>query len=285
VVEAVTADGVRLAITRSPAVGTPRAVALCGHAMMTDGRYFRRFAAHLATRGIDTFVVDWRGHGASMPPDPRRDDWSFDDLVELDLPAALAAVATASGVGVRDVAIVGHSLGGLVALAGLGTGAIAAPRRLVLAATSVWLAGPRGDVRRRLVMQAASAVAERLGRMPIRAIRMGTADEARTYATQLAGWVTSGRWTSRTGVDYLARLSSIDVSSWAFVGSHDWMCRPRDADVLVRRVRGAPPLERIGRSTGYAIDADHFTLFTRPELQPLWDRLADRILDNPDGGE
>lgn len=253
--------------------------------MMTDGRYFAArkddgFAAHLAARGLDVFVVDWRGHGGSRPPEAGVDrfgDWSFDDLVELDLPAALAGVATAAGVAARDVAILGHSLGGLVTLAALGTGAIAAPRKLVLAATSVWLAGPTGDLRRRALMKIAAQVAGAAGKMPIRALRIGTSDEAATYTAQLTGWVRTGRWTSRRGIDYLALLAKVDVASWAFVGAGDWMCRPRDADVLVRRLRGAPPLAIVGRATGYALDCDHFNLFTRRELVPLWDRIADEL--------
>jgi predicted alpha/beta hydrolase len=281
----------RLGVVR--ARGERRGAALCGHAMMTDARYFavRRpdgFAAHLAARGLDVIAVDWRGHGASQPPragggaGSPDGDWSFDDLVELDLPAALAATAAATGVAPRELAVLGHSLGGLVALAALGTGVIAPPRRLVLAATSVWLPGPHGDWRRRAGMAIAARVAAALGRMPVRALRAGTADEAATYTAQLTGWARTGRWTSRHGVDYLAALERLDVAAaaapWAFTGAGDWMCRPRDAAALVRPLRGARPLEVIGRATGYAIDADHFTLFTRRELAPLWDRIAAELI-------
>jgi len=281
---AVTADGVELQLTHVAARGPRRGVVLCGHAMMTDGRYFAPrkpdgFAAHLAGRGLDVFVVDWRGHGGSRPPVAGRgDDWTFDDLVELDLPAALTAVADAAGVAPREISILGHSLGGLIALAALGTGVIAAPRRLVLAATSVWLAGPTGDWRRRALMATAAQIAALVGRMPVRAVRAGTTDEAAAYTAQLTGWVRTGRWTSRRGIDYLAALATIDAPVWAFAGAGDWMCRPRDADVLVRRLRGAPPLAIIGRATGHALDADHFTLFTRRELAPLWDHIADQLI-------
>jgi predicted alpha/beta hydrolase len=324
----------RLGVVR--ARGERRGAVLCGHAMMTDARYFavRRpdgFAAHLAARGLDVIAVDWRGHGASQPPragggaGSPDGDWSFDDLVELDLPAALAATAAATGVAPRELAVLGHSLGGLVALAALGTGVIAPPRRLVLAATSVWLPGPHGDWRRRAGMAIAARVAAALGRMPVRALRAGTADEAATYTAQLTGWARTGRWTSRHGVDYLAALDRLDeprrvdaggagvgprgideprrvdgggdpagsaggagvgprgidlsaAAPWAFTGAGDWMCRPRDAAELVRPLRGARPLEVIGRATGYAIDADHFTLFTRRELAPLWDRIAAELI-------
>src|SRR5690348_18040771 len=92
-----TADGVTLHIDRVRAQGRSRGALVCLHAMMTDGRYFgaRRpdgFAAELAAQGFDVFVADFRGHGRSVPPRAGEQDWSFDDLVELDVPAIVAAV-------------------------------------------------------------------------------------------------------------------------------------------------------------------------------------------------
>src|SRR5438094_1239524 len=117
-----TSDGVTLRIQRVRATAPRRAVIVCLHAMMTDGRYFgarrdRGFAASLAAAGIDVLVSDFRGHGRSVPPSARRDDWSFDDLVELDLPAIVTTACAASACGPGELAILGHSLGRLVATA------------------------------------------------------------------------------------------------------------------------------------------------------------------------
>jgi pimeloyl-ACP methyl ester carboxylesterase len=256
---AVTADGVRLAIDRVDPTGPRRAVALCLHAMMTDGRAFAAgrsggFAATLAAAGVATYVLDWRGHGRSVPPRAGQDDWSFDDLVELDLPAVLGAVAVDAGVGPERLAIVGHSLGGLVALAGHGTG-VARAGRLVLLSTSVWLPGRGGSRRRRALMAALAAVTRTVGRAPIRALRIGPSDEAASYVAQLTGWARTGRWTSRRGVDYLDAVCAISTPTCGWVGDRDWMCRPRDADVLLGRVPGAGPARVIA-------GADHFSMLT-----------------------
>ena len=95
-----TADGVALSIDRIAAQGRARGTVVCLHAMMTDGRYFgaRRpdgFAAHLAAQGLDVVVANFRGHGESEVP--AGGDWSFDDLVELDLPAIVAATGVPPG--------------------------------------------------------------------------------------------------------------------------------------------------------------------------------------------
>jgi pimeloyl-ACP methyl ester carboxylesterase len=276
---AVTADGVRLHVAHVAARGRRRAVVLCTHAMMAHGRYFggtRRhgFAMFLAEQGIDVYVLDWRGHGASRPPDPRRAQWCFDDYVELDLPAAIAAVARDARIGVDELTIIGHSLGGLVALAALGTGRIPAVRGLVLAATSVWLPGPRGPRTRRALMALYELAARPLGFAPIRFARFGTDDEPRDYVAQLAGWARTGRWTSRTGVDYLDAIARIDARVWAIAGGGDRLCRPDEAEMIRARLGGALPLRVVGEASGDATDADHFALFTDGRMAPLWQELV-----------
>lgn len=276
-----TADGVELRIDRVRAKD-PRGVVVCLHAMMTDGRYFgaRRegsFAAALAEAGYDVLVPDFRGHGRSRPPTAGPDDWSFDDLVELDLPAIVAEATRASGCAPQDLVLLGHSLGGLVATAALGTGRIAPPRLLVLPAVSVWLLGSSGPLRRRAIMSVYRGAATLLGRAPIRALRVGTADEPRTYVRQLTGWSRAARWTSLRGVDYSHAAQTIDVPCLPFSGAGDWMCRPADARAFSGNLACAANVRIVGRAHGDAIDPDHFQLFTRPELRPLWRDVADRM--------
>ncbi|HUS32642.1 MAG TPA: alpha/beta fold hydrolase [Kofleriaceae bacterium] len=278
--EARTADGVTLRLDRVAARGERRGVVVCLHAMMTDGRYFgaRRdtgFAQLLADAGLDVYVADFRGHGRSVPPHAGKDDWSFDDLVEHDLPTILTTVAVTSQVPTSSVAIVGHSLGGLVTCAALGTKRIEPPRVLGLAATSVWL----GDtVQRRAIMTAYRGVTALFGKAPIRALRAGTADESATYVKQLTGWSSSGRWTSLAGVDYMVALETITTPVFAFTGAGDWMCKPDDANAIAKRIRSCEPLRVVGKKHGDTLDPDHFTLFTRPELTTLRREIADRLV-------
>jgi predicted alpha/beta hydrolase len=278
--EARTIDGVTLRIDRVPARGKRRGAVLCLHAMMTDGRYFgaRRegtFATALADAGLDVYVADFRGHGRSVPPHAREGNWSFDDLVELDLPTLIAAVSTHAGLSPSELAILGHSLGGLVACAGLGTRRIESPRVLVLVATSVWLGETPG---RRALMHAYRGVTALFGRAPIRALRAGTADESFTYVQQLTGWSNHGRWVSLAGIDYLAQLEAITTPTFAFAGATDWMCRPFDAETIAKRIRTCSPVRVVGKKFGDPIDPDHFQLFTRPELTTLRGELAEILI-------
>jgi predicted alpha/beta hydrolase len=274
-----TADGVTLRVDRVPAQGERRGAVVCLHAMMTDGRYFgaRRdgsFAAALSQSGLDVYVADFRGHGHSVPPHAGDDDWSFVDLVELDLPAIVNLACETSSVRPDELAILGHSLGGLVTCAALGTGKIPSPRVLGLAATSVWLGETAG---RRAIMAAYRGVTALFGRAPVKAIRAGTADESASYVGQLTSWSMQGRWTSLRGVDYMVALETITAPAFAFAGAGDWMCRPADAELIALRIRSCSPLRVVGRRQGDRLDPDHFQLFTRPELTKLRKEVVDQL--------
>jgi pimeloyl-ACP methyl ester carboxylesterase len=117
-----TADGWLLALYRylpkHPAPGR-EPVVLC-HGMLSN-----RFnvdldeevslARHLRAAGFDTWVMELRGHGGSV----RREDggragydWSLDDYIQRDLPAAVAHVRRATGA--AQVHYFGHSMGGMI---------------------------------------------------------------------------------------------------------------------------------------------------------------------------
>ena len=275
-ISARTADGVELSLRRVRADGPRRAVCLLTHAMMANGRYFGALSRHFAAQGIECFALDFRGHGQSVPPHPERGrGWCFDDYVELDLPAAIAAVCRECAIAPDELCYVGHSLGGLVGLAAFGTGTAPAPGRVWLVATSVWLPGPRGRRLRRGVMRAYLMASVPLGYAPVRALELGTDNEPRSYIEQLAGWALGGRWTSRTGIDYLPFLRRVDSPVFAACGDGDRLCTDRDARVLLDRLPGRLPLRRVGRRSGDPLDPDHFQLVTRPELARLWTEAAE----------
>jgi pimeloyl-ACP methyl ester carboxylesterase len=74
----------------------------------------RSFANRLAHAGFDVFNLDLRGHGRSRNYSARRSQ-GVEDYVAEDLPAAIEEIQSLSGQ--RNVWVVGHSLGGLVAYA------------------------------------------------------------------------------------------------------------------------------------------------------------------------
>ncbi len=71
-------------------------------------------ARHLASAGYDVWLVEFRGRGRSSQPglfSKFKWDWSFDEYVERDIPAAVAEVVRATG---RErLHVVGFSVGGM----------------------------------------------------------------------------------------------------------------------------------------------------------------------------
>lgn len=132
-----TEDGWKIALHRVKP-DSPRAdlvpVILC-HGLGYNNRFWRlddehNFAHHLADAGFDTWGVDLRGGGDSTKPVWRvlrmpeigpgelsrlrvaSQDWSADECIRYDVPAAIDLVCKETGS--KKVAWVGHSLGGMI---------------------------------------------------------------------------------------------------------------------------------------------------------------------------
>lgn len=73
-------------------------------------RYYHAFAPWLAARGFEVLTFDYRGIGASAPPDPRDSDATISDWLKHDC-ATMLDLAAAAG---APVTWLGHSLGGQV---------------------------------------------------------------------------------------------------------------------------------------------------------------------------
>jgi lysophospholipase len=93
-------------------VEEPRAVLLLSHGMGEHAGRYAAFARDLAEAGISIHALDHRGNGRS--PGPRGHVGRFGELVE-DLESFRQKVVTPAAGG-RPLFLLGHSLGGLVAL-------------------------------------------------------------------------------------------------------------------------------------------------------------------------
>jgi pimeloyl-ACP methyl ester carboxylesterase len=123
VLRAGTPDGWNLALARRRPRGPPRGPpVLLVHGIAANRASLDfpverwSLAAHLAAAGFDCFALDLRGHGQARrarSDAPR--NWTFDDHLRLDVPAALDAVRAATGA--PAVLWVGHSQGGLLGMA------------------------------------------------------------------------------------------------------------------------------------------------------------------------
>jgi pimeloyl-ACP methyl ester carboxylesterase len=140
-----TQDGWRIAIARYRAQGANGAgepVLLC-HGVASnhyglDLTDELSLARALSRAGFDAWLVELRGRGLSTRPrlfGAKGWDWSFDEYVEKDAPAAISAVLSATGR--SQLHWVGHSLGAIV-----GYAVLADPVQAARIRSAVAIAGP-----------------------------------------------------------------------------------------------------------------------------------------------
>lgn len=119
-----TSDGWRIALARYHRLGDRCArypVVLC-HGLGSSRFGFDldgapSLAMHLAHAGFDVWSLELRGHGRSERPrvfSQRRFEWSFDDYLHIDLPAAINKVKATTGA--EQLHMIGHSMGGMLLL-------------------------------------------------------------------------------------------------------------------------------------------------------------------------
>lgn len=266
-----TDDGVALrAVVDDPPPGVAfRGTCVMAHAMFARKIEFGRrggagLAQAYAAKGWRTIAFDFRGHGESALP-KGAPEWGYDDLVRLDLPAVVACARARSDD--KPVLVVGHSLGGHVALAAQGTGRMSADG-LVLIACNLWL---RELETSRLRWTAKLAVGRamreavtRVGRLPARWLRIGSDDASGRYIDDLLRFMNDGRWRSADGLDdYFASLSRVVVPICAVASDGDRLtCHPASAELLARRCRGPIEMLRVARSDDGRRAPGHMDLVT-----------------------
>lgn len=318
--DAPTADGWTLAVWYRAAprrrFGTP--VVLChglanNHAFL-DFRGERSLARFLAALGFDCYAVDLRGAGASRPPDEGPWDATFDDHVRHDVPALLAAVRRHSGA--ERVVWVGHSLGGVLAVAAAATtlkGHLAAlvtigaplffrfPRRILdLVALARW-AAPWGQFDASTVR----LIAPLAGRIPSPPRLTGATANLRNIEHldqrflvanvfapiwrgvlgQLGDWLAHDACRSADlAVDYRAHLGALDVPVLVLGGTVDQLAPPDVTRASFELLRAEPrELVLFGRSYGHAAEYGHGDLVVgrqaHVEVYPVIGRFLERHLD------
>jgi predicted alpha/beta hydrolase len=255
-------------------------VAILAHAMMARRTEFERpqgggLARFLVSRGWRTVTFDFRGHGESGDGAARGATWSYDDLVRFDLPAVVdAARARAKKL---PVVVVGHSLGGHVALAAQGTGRIAADA-IVCIAANVWIASHDLSIARwivkRGVMAAIDAVCRKRGYFPARALRVGSDDEAAAYFSGAFRSARTGRWTSDDGHDdYLAALARVTAPVLQIASAGDRLnCHPDCAARFLAACGGETRFERIARADDGGAPPGHMEIVTTERAKSAWAR-------------
>jgi pimeloyl-ACP methyl ester carboxylesterase len=224
-IEIRTQDGASLAATVQEPPGVLRGTIVMAHGTFSQRAQWERPRRNgplelFARAGYRAVAFDFRGHGESATPRGR--GAIYDDFVLHDLPAVVETCrARMDG---EPLFVVGHSLGGHVAVAALGTKQIRADG-LLLCATHLYLPQIesqilRGVVTRSLALTLRACLAAR--ELPERLRKR----KGPGYLRDLCG-TTGGTWASRDGAhDYWTCMAQIQVPVAAIVSEGDWVCPP-----------------------------------------------------------
>jgi predicted alpha/beta hydrolase len=277
-----TADGWSLRVDVRRSLAAPIGVAVLAHALMARRSEFDRPAgaglgSFLAERGWRVVSFDFRGHGDSAPRVRDGGTFGYDAFVTGDLPAICEFARSEVGRGL-PVVVVGHSLGGHVALAAQGTGTIYADAVATLAAT-MWLRQLDPSRLRwwtkRATVEAMLALARRVGYFPARAIRLGSDDEPRALIEDIAQVVRSEVWTSANGrIDYLSSLSQVRVPVMQILSENDkFECDAESGTRFAERCGARPKIVRVTRADDGGEPPTHMGLVTNGKVRGVWNQL------------
>ncbi|MFE3543473.1 alpha/beta fold hydrolase [Nocardia sp. NPDC059177] len=145
----------------------PDAVALVLPAMGVPAKLYTDFAEKMAANGIAALVMDLRGQGGSVPKSSRNANWTHSDLVDIDVPAALEFAAKECPD--LPIFLIGHSLGGHLALMRASRAPEGLAGVVLIASGSVWFRtfdGVQQQVKSLLGAQLFALVARTLGYFP-----------------------------------------------------------------------------------------------------------------------
>jgi predicted alpha/beta hydrolase len=280
-IEIHTSDGRALRATvREPARGAKaRGVVVLAHAMFARRSEWDKagFARFLTERGWRTIAFDFRGHGDSGPGAATGADWTYDDLALVDLPAVVAGARARARA--RDrIVVVGHSLGGHVAVASQATGAMAADG-IALVASNMWLREiePSGArwLAKLAIARAMDEVRVRRGYFPARALRQGSDDESPSYVAALTRVVVRASWRSEDGrVDYWDEMRRMHTPLYALASDGDPInAHPECAARFALRAPGRVTFDRIARSDDGGSPPGHMEVVTTARSASAWGRL------------
>ena len=281
-----TDDGRKLAVRYYKAQSPAWAAVWLGHAMMVNGTTYEHppgtsFAEDLAAAGIETYVLDHRGHGDSGPPPHKDDSVTYDQIIRYDVPAATQLLRSRH-TGLPAVAV-GHSLAAHATLAYAGTwgqeqGA-PMPNAIVGLAGNMWRPGiepsRRRWVRKRFHGGIFLGLSRVMGRFPARLLKMGTDDVPGRFAPHFHKLAMEDTWESQDGVhDYIAGLSKVKVPVLAITGAGD--------DLLAHPAawgRFHEPIPNCelwveGKATGLDINPDHIGIVTHRATRPMRQKIV-----------
>jgi len=258
-------DGIALRIFPG---GDDSPVAVVWPAMGAPARFYTPFAEALRDAGLTVVVADLRGTGDSGPPPRRTDRYGYAELAD-DVGAVLAALKPRFGD--RRMVLVGHSLGGQVALLRTAVHPESTVDGIVLVAVGLpyWRAYP--GLSQAVILGYTQAIGATSALLRVWPGWTFGGRQARGVIRDWARTARTGRFPRLHGVDTEAAVRTLALPVLAISFDGDRYTPHATLDHLVAKL----PAASVIRERHRAVSADgrpvHFAWVRRPGA------LADRI--------
>jgi len=281
-----TPDGHTLVADLHLPEGSPKGLALLGHAMMVDRRTMDRpkgrgLASVLVERGLAVLNVDFRGHGESVLS--TRPSFSFDDIVRHDVPALVFALRDRFPDLPRF--LVGHSLGVNAGLPGLALLRDHGVRAVVAIAPNLW--APKFEpsllrrMKKRAMVSAFELAARPTGFFDPAPFGMGRSRIPRPYVEQFGKFYRDDRLVSLDGRDdYEQGLASLELPILAWSGGKDTLMAHPDAVSEYLRLFTHSRVDHRRYVGPDGFEPDHMQLVIDERSRPLFEASADFLLQH-----
>lgn len=214
----------------------PRTVLLFLCALGVEASYYAKFAEAMAERGVALAMCDLRGNGTSSLRPRRGVDFGYREIVEDDIPAAIATVR--ERMPLVPLYVGGHSLGGQLVML-----YVAAQKPdiagVVLVACGIpyyrnWTGSDRRQIR--LAIRLYPIIGFVLGYVPGKRFGFG-GTEARTLMRDWSHNAATARYEPRgSTIDYEAALREVDVGFVTVNIAGDDMGPPSAVDFMFAKV-------------------------------------------------
>lgn len=265
-------DGHRFELIHIPA-RSPRTSLLFLPGMGLTARQYIAFGRALADNGVEVFIHEWRGNGSSSLRAGRGFDWGYRELLEIDLLAAVEAVARNGAVATPLIG--GHSLGSQFACL---LAAITPDRcggLVLVAGGSPWwkLFGLRMKVLMLMVIVGFPLISRLIGYYPGK--RLGFAGrEARGVIRDWTRSARTGRYEfDSIATDLEAAMAALNLPVLALDMAEDWFVPESSLQWLTGKLGHSDVTHQALTADSLEGRADHYAWMKKPRV------TVDRILE------
>jgi predicted alpha/beta hydrolase len=236
-------------------------------ALGTPAKVYRHFSAEMAKHGIQVCTPDWRGIDSSSVRAGRSSDFGYRHLVEVDLPALIAAVRQRFPH--SPIWLGGHSLGGQLALLGAAANSETICAVVLIASGTVHLPCYQGKLRWgvRFLTTLSAVVNPVLGYFPGARIGCG--------GREAAGLMRDWSHVARTGeyrpigseLDYEALMRSLSIPVLAITFAADsWSPALAAKGLLIKVPNCAQTHWTWSAADTAGVPVDHYSWLKQPDL-------------------